>query len=210
MARVTSYDPAELQHMVTYEADGVREFLCLWKEDVKVRTARRSGTPRAARDALRARARDAVAGGAAEAPAAASGGGGAWARPRVDAAAEQSERRRGVAYYSEFERARERRREELRDAHLREHSSVQRFDKKVLVTMPCSFTRPTVHHRIHRARSSRSADPTAPPPFGEHGQPAGPPTRSAFDPDWERRRRRSASGTRGDGDPANPTRSPSR
>ena len=32
-----------------------------------------------------------------------------------------------------------------------------------------------------------------------------PPTRPAFDPDWERRRRRSASGTRGDGDPANPT-----
>ena len=29
VARVTSYDPAELQHMVTYEADGVREFLCL-------------------------------------------------------------------------------------------------------------------------------------------------------------------------------------
>ena len=36
VARVTSYDPRELQHMVTYEADGVREFLCLWKEDVKV------------------------------------------------------------------------------------------------------------------------------------------------------------------------------
>ena len=36
VARVTSYDPSELQHMVTYEADGVREFLCLWKEDVKV------------------------------------------------------------------------------------------------------------------------------------------------------------------------------
>ena len=35
-ARVTSYDPVELQHMVMYEADGVREFLCLWNEDVKV------------------------------------------------------------------------------------------------------------------------------------------------------------------------------
>jgi uncharacterized membrane protein YgcG len=35
-ATITSYDPVELQHMVMYEADGVREFLCLWNEDVKV------------------------------------------------------------------------------------------------------------------------------------------------------------------------------
>jgi len=32
-----------------------------------------------------------------------------------------------------------------------------------------------------------------------------PPTRPAFDPDWERRRQRSAAGTRDEGDPANPT-----
>ena len=32
-----------------------------------------------------------------------------------------------------------------------------------------------------------------------------PPTRPAFDPDWERRRQRSAAGSRGDVDPANPT-----
>ena len=75
--------------------------------------------------------------------------------------------------------------------------------------MPCSFTRPTVHHRIHRARFGSLGRPHRAAPFGEHGQPAlwatCPPTRPAFDPDWERRRRRSASGTRGDGDPANPT-----
>ncbi len=34
-AKITSYDPAELQHMVQYDADGVREFLCLWNEDIK-------------------------------------------------------------------------------------------------------------------------------------------------------------------------------
>ena len=32
-----------------------------------------------------------------------------------------------------------------------------------------------------------------------------PPTRPAFDPDWERRRQRSAAGTRDENDPANPT-----
>ena len=34
-AKITSYDPAELQHMVQDDADGVREFLCLWNEDIK-------------------------------------------------------------------------------------------------------------------------------------------------------------------------------
>ena len=35
-AKITSYDPVEMQHMVMYDADGVREYLCLWNEDVKV------------------------------------------------------------------------------------------------------------------------------------------------------------------------------
>ena len=35
-ASIVSFDAVELQHMVQYEADGVREFLCLWNEDVKV------------------------------------------------------------------------------------------------------------------------------------------------------------------------------
>jgi hypothetical protein len=35
-AKITSYDPVEMQHMVMYDADGVREYLCLWTEDVKV------------------------------------------------------------------------------------------------------------------------------------------------------------------------------
>ena len=57
VAQVTSYDPSELQHMVTYEADGVREFLCLWKEDVKVldgphNASRGDGGPSAPRAAF--------------------------------------------------------------------------------------------------------------------------------------------------------------
>ena len=35
-AKITSYDPVEMQHMVMYDEDGVREYLCLWNEDVKV------------------------------------------------------------------------------------------------------------------------------------------------------------------------------
>ena len=82
VARVTSYDPAELQHMVTYEADGVREFLCLWKEDVKVLDGTeerhaKSGADAPLRAARRARRRRR----AAEAPAAASAAA-AGARPR--------------------------------------------------------------------------------------------------------------------------------
>ena len=93
VARVTSYDPAELQHMVTYEADGVREFLCLWKEDVKVLDGTEERHAKSGADAPSApRAAHAVAGEAAEG---AGGGerrrrrGGASAR--VDASAEQSE-----------------------------------------------------------------------------------------------------------------------
>ena len=72
VARVTSYDPAELQHMVTYEADGVREFLCLWKEDVKVLDGTEERHAKSGADAPSApRAAHAVAGEAAEAPPAA-------------------------------------------------------------------------------------------------------------------------------------------
>lgn len=77
-ARVTSYDPVELQHMVMYEADGVREFLCLWNEDVKVLDGPTPGegpAPSAPRDhgekpgaaAAHAAKASAAAGGGAEA-----------------------------------------------------------------------------------------------------------------------------------------------
>ena len=82
VARVTSYDPKELQHMVTYEADGVREFLCLWKEDVKVLdgTEARNVKRGSRLDAPSApRAAHAVSGDAAEATANPRRGGGAAA-----------------------------------------------------------------------------------------------------------------------------------
>ena len=92
VARVTSYDPAELQHMVTYEADGVREFLCLWKEDVKVLDGTEERHAKSGADAPSApRAAHAIAGEAAEAPAAASGGAGGAGGASARADAEQSE-----------------------------------------------------------------------------------------------------------------------
>ena len=93
VARVTSYDPAELQHMVTYEADGVREFLCLWKGRCQG-SGRHGGAAREERRgrAVRApRAAHAVAGEAAEAPAAASSGAGGAGGASARADAEQSE-----------------------------------------------------------------------------------------------------------------------
>ena len=73
-AKITSYDPVEMQHMVMYDADGVREYLCLWNEDVKVldgptpgegpapdaprdRHAARHGEPRRSRRVRRRRQR---------------------------------------------------------------------------------------------------------------------------------------------------------
>ena len=83
---------AELQHMVTYEADGVREFLCLWKEDVKVLDGTEERHAKSGADAPSApRAAHAVAGEAAEAPAAASGGAGGAGGASARADAEQSE-----------------------------------------------------------------------------------------------------------------------
>ena len=117
VARVTSYDPAELQHMVTYEADGVREFLCLWKEDVKVLdgteerhaksadTRRQRRAPRTPSPAKRRRRRRRRA----AAPAARARPRG-WTPPPSRA---RTPTRRCLWAYSEFFRARERRREEL-------------------------------------------------------------------------------------------------
>ena len=84
-ARVTSYDPVELQHMVMYEADGVREFLCLWNEDVKVLDGPTPGegpAPSAPRD--HGEKPGAAAAHAAKASAAAAGG--AEAEAKAEAA----------------------------------------------------------------------------------------------------------------------------
>ena len=104
-ARVTSYDPVELQHMVMYEADGVREFLCLWNEDVKVldgptpgegrRPARRGITGKkpgaAAAHAARRRRRRPGGGGGGE------GGGGDERRQAGTGCGRRSRRRGGRA-----------------------------------------------------------------------------------------------------------------
>ena len=35
-ARILSFDPYELRHMVMYDADGVKEYLNLWREDIRL------------------------------------------------------------------------------------------------------------------------------------------------------------------------------
>jgi len=93
--------------MVTYEADGVREFLCLWKEDVKVLDGTEERHAKSGVDAPSApRAAHAVAGEAAEekrrpAEAAATPARGRLA-PGADAERATTPTRRCSWAYSEF------------------------------------------------------------------------------------------------------------